>query len=330
MSRVLIACSASIISTPLLVQSKALYNSVMRTIKLNKTSWISLVKPSQDDIRELQQEFPEIHPLVLEELRTPTIRPRVEYYDHHLYMVLHFPKVMPDGETITTREMDFILMKNTLITVQYDATMLLEEFMHECEHPEAAARFGETPIHLLYYMLRELFAESLTELDRIQGLIDEIEERVFSGDGKEIAQKTSILKRNVLDFRRAIKPELYTFESLRERATEFYGPSVRPFLIDLAGEHQKVWSLLENHEEALNALFETNNALIADRTSTIIKTLTIMAFFTFPLTLISGIFGMNTLYTPIVDGPNGFWIIVGIMAVSMIAMITVFKKKKWL
>jgi magnesium transporter len=302
----------------------------MREIKLNTTSWISFARLCREELDELRERFPEIHPLVLEELLTPTIRPRVEHYEHHLYMVLHFPKVMPDGETITTREMDFILMKNTLITVQYDTTMLLEEFMHECEHPEAAKRFGETPIHLLYYMLRDLFAESLTELDRIQGLIDEIEERVFSGDGKEIARKTSILKRNVLDFRRAIKPELYTFESLRERATEFYGPTVRPFLIDLAGEHQKVWSLLENHEEALDALFETNNALIADRTSTIIKTLTIMAFFTFPLTLISGVFGMNTIYTPLVDKPHGFWIIVGIMIISVIVMVTIFKRKKWL
>ncbi|MBI3442736.1 MAG: magnesium transporter CorA family protein [Candidatus Sungbacteria bacterium] len=302
----------------------------MRQIKLDKTSWIALAKPGQDDIRELQQRFPEIHPLVLEELLTPTIRPRVEHYERHLYMVLHFPKVLPDGETITTQEIDFILMKDTLITVQYDATSLLEEFMHECEHPEVAARFGETPIHLLYYMLRELFAESLIELDRIQGLIDEIEERIFSGDGKEIAKKTSILKRNVLDFRRAIKPELYTFESLRERATEFYGPAVRPFLIDLAGEHQKVWTLLENHEEALDALFETNNALIADRTSTIIKILTILASFTFPLTLITGIFGMNTDHMPIVNRPNGFWIIIGIMAVSVIIMVTIFKKKKWL
>lgn len=302
----------------------------MRTIKLNNISWISLVRPGQDDIRDLQSEFPEIHSLVLEELRTPTIRPRVEHYERHLYMVLHFPKVLPDGETITTREIDFILMKNTLITVQYDATMLLEEFMHECEHPESAGRYGETPIHLLYYMLRELFTESLAELDRIQSIIDEIEERIFSGDGKEIARKTSMVKRNVLDFRRAIKPELYTFESLRERATEFYGPSVRPFLIDLAGEHQKVWSLLENHEEALNALFETNNALIADRTNTIMKTLTIMAFLTFPLTLISGIFGMNTLYTPFAEHPNGFWIILGIMVVSVVTMVTIFKQKKWL
>lgn len=289
-----------------------------------------MMKPGQEDIRELQSEFPEIHPVVLEELLTPTIRPRVEHYEHHLYMVLHFPKVLPDGETITTREIDFILMKDKLITVQYDETPMLDEFMHECEHPEAAGRFGETPIHLLYYMLRELFAESLTELDRIQGLIDEIEERVFNGDGKEIAKKTSILKRNVLDFRRAIKPELYTFESLRERATEFYGAAVRPFLIDLAGEHQKVWSLLENHEEALNALLETNNALIADRTSTVIKTLTIMAFFTFPLTLISGIFGMNTIYTPIVDYRHGFWIIVGFMFISVVFMVALFKKKKWL
>lgn len=302
----------------------------MRQIKLGTTSWISLARPSQDDIRELRQEFPEIHPLVLGELSTPTIRPRVEHYEHHLYMVLHFPSISSDGKTITTREIDFLLMKNVLITVYYADTPVLGEFMHECEHPESAARYGITPIHLLYYMLRELFTQSLAELDRIQTLIDELEERIFNGNEQEIVLKASILKRNVLDFRRAIKPQHHTFESLRERATELYGPSVQPFLIDLVGEYLKVWNLLENHKETLDALFETNNALIADRTNTTIKTLTILASTIFLLTLIAAIFGMNTVYTPLIGYPHDFWIVLGIMAAAIITMLAVFKTKKWL
>src|SRR3989344_2470266 len=154
----------------------------MRELKIKDVTWIFLVKPSADDIKELGERFPQIHPLVLEELLTPTIRPRVENYDHHLYMVLHFPKFVPGPQKSVSYEMDFILMQEVLITVQYDNMELVNNFWHDCEIKNTAReRYGKSPIHLLYYLIRMLFSDSLKELDKIQEEIDIIEEQVFGG-----------------------------------------------------------------------------------------------------------------------------------------------------
>ena len=110
----------------------------MREQRIKDNTWISIVRPTEDDISELSGRFPTIHPLVLEDLRTPTIRPRVENYDHHLYMVLHFFAFVPGAEKSISHEVDFILMPNALITVQYDDIAAIENFWLDCEYLKAA------------------------------------------------------------------------------------------------------------------------------------------------------------------------------------------------
>ena len=213
----------------------------MRELKVKDIRWISLVKPSSEDIKELSLRFPQIHPLVLEELATYTIRPRVENYDHHLYMVLHFPKFIPGPEKSIAYELDFILLADTLITVQYDEIPVLEELWHECEgRGVVAERYGKTPVHLLYYLLRYFYTKALRELDVIQGEIDGIEEKVFTGHAKEILEEITILKRDILDFRRAFKPQHLTLESLVTQGMQLYGEKIKPFLADLVGQYLKV------------------------------------------------------------------------------------------
>src|SRR3989338_10232224 len=141
----------------------------MRELKVGNIKWISFLKPSPEEIKEFGTQFPQIHPLLLEELLTPTIRPRVENYDHHLYMVLHFPKFIPGVEKSVSYEIDFVLMQNVLITVQYDDIEIIENFWHECENGETIKeRYGKTPVHLLYYLVRQFFSTAMRELDQIQ------------------------------------------------------------------------------------------------------------------------------------------------------------------
>ncbi|QQG45322.1 MAG: magnesium transporter CorA family protein [Candidatus Sungiibacteriota bacterium] len=282
-----------------------------------------------EDINELRSRFPQIHPLVLEELETLTIRPRVENYDHHIYMVLHFPSFIEEHKKTVSYEVDFILMADTLITVQYDDIPTLEGFWHECEEEKNAGdQYGKSPIHLLYYLLRQFFAFSLRELDQIQAHIDSMEEKVFADREKEILEDISILKRNVLDFRRAVKPQHLTLESLVLQGTQLYGEKVKPFLTDLVGEYLKVWNLLENHKETLDALYDTNNSLLASKTNEIMRVFTILAFISFIPTAIANIYGMNIVRIPLSDQPNAFWNILGLMILTTGAVYAVLRWRK--
>lgn len=302
---------------------------MLREQKIKNITWVSVVRPMAEDINELRSRFPQIHPLVLEELETLTIRPRVENYDHHIYMVLHFPSFIEEHKKTVSYEVDFILMADTLITVQYDDIPTLEGFWHECEEEKNAGdQYGKSPIHLLYYLLRQFFAFSLRELDQIQAHIDSMEEKVFADREKEILEDISILKRNVLDFRRAVKPQHLTLESLVLQGTQLYGEKVKPFLTDLVGEYLKVWNLLENHKETLDALYDTNNSLLASKTNEIMRVFTILAFISFIPTAIANIYGMNIVRIPLSDQPNAFWNILGLMILTTGAVYAVLRWRK--
>jgi magnesium transporter len=87
---------------------------------------------------------------------------------------------------------------------------------------------------------------------------------------------------------------------------------------------------LDNLKETIESLENTNNTFFESRTNEIMKILTILAFITFPLTLISSIFSMNTAYMPFVNSPYGFWYVIGLMVLLALLFLAVFKIKKWL
>ena len=287
----------------------------MKTSQIKNVRWISIAEPRPEQIEELKKQFPSIHPLVMEELETTTIRPRVENYDDHLYAVFHFPSFSQRQNKTIPHEIDFILMKDTLITVCYEENQLLETIKKNINaDPDLHDQYGKTPAHLMYYVLREFFTFALKELDQIQAKIDEIEEDVFASKEKEILDDISILKRNILDFRRAIKPQQQNLESLVFQGTQMFGERAKPFLLDLLGEYFKVWNMLENHKETLDALYETNNSLLAAKTNETMRAFTVIAFISFIPTAVANIYGMNILHIPLSERPHAFWEIIGLMA----------------
>jgi len=301
----------------------------MRELKVGNIKWISFLKPSPEEIKEFGTQFPQIHPLLLEELLTPTIRPRVENYDHHLYMVLHFPKFIPGFEKSIANEIDFILMQDVIITVQYDSIPILEDFWHACEEQKIAKeRYGKTPAHLLYYLLRQFFATALRELDQIQEEIDSLEEKVFTGQAKEILEDITFLKRDILDFRRALKPQHLTLESLVHQGINLYGEKAKPFLTDLLGEYLKAWNLLETHKETLDALYDTNRQILASKTNEVMRVFTILAFISFIPTAVANIYGMNITHIPLAERPDAFWAVVFLMVVATGSVYLILKWRK--
>ena len=231
-------------------------------------------------------------------------------------------------------EIDFLITPTYLITVRYGKIQPLFEFWKKCEAGEHDPHIQESTASLLYCMLQELNSFSLRQIDHITKKIDKIEKEIFeskrSRKEEKIVEDISIIRRDILDFRRAIKPQSAIFESLKIRGVEFFGRSTEPYFTDIIGDHMRVWNLLENHKETIESLQEANDSLVSNRTNRIMKVLTIFAVIVFPLTLLAAIFGMNTRYLPLVGMRHDFWIILGIMFLGTIFMLIIFKAKKWL
>lgn len=303
----------------------------METLKTEALVWHHFQNPQKADLDFLREKF-NFHDPILEELTKPTIRPKVDRYDHYLYLVLHFPIFDEKTRNTTSREVDCIVTSQELITVTYEDIPPLADFFKKCSMDDTCKELysSKTPAHLLFYIVRVLLNFSLRELDHIQKNITTLEEHIFGGRAKDIIHEILVFRRDVLNFRRTIQPQHITVDSLGEEAGTLFGAKVKPFFDELKGEYLKVWNLLENHRETLEALYDTHESLLNMRQNEIMKNLTIMAFITFPLSLVAVVFGMTTLWTPIIGMKYDFWIIVGGMTILTFIMLGFFKKKGWL
>lgn len=304
----------------------------MNTIKTKNLTWIDIKNPSKKDLDYLRKSI-NLHPVTLIELLSPTLRPKVEHYDDYLYMVVHFPFYNFRKQKTESLEIDFLITKNSLITIRYEELPPFKEFWGRCQIDKMAREhsFGENAAFLIYCILENLYSFSLQQLDHISKKINKIEDEMFQEKGSEkVVERISLVRREVLDFRKTIKPQKTILDSLKIRGIEFFGRTMKPYFMDIIGDYMRVWNSLENHKETIEALRETNDSLVSNRTNRIMRFLTMFAVVVFPLTLLAAIFGMNTRYLPIVGHKYDFWIIFGIMIVGTVFMLALFKKKKWL
>jgi len=231
-------------------------------------------------------------------------------------------------------EVDFLLTKYAVITVRYGKIQPLQEFWKKCELGETEQKFQYSAASLLYCMLQELNKFSLRQIDHISQKIDALEEKIFKEkvpkNEEKLVEEISIIKRDILDFRRILKPQDMILNSLKSRGIEFFGRPTEPYFVDIIGDHMQIWELLDNHKETIESLQDANDSLLSNRTNRIMKLITLFAVIVFPLTLLAALFGMGTRHTPIIGIKNDFWIIIAIMLIGTIIMLMFFKKKKWL
>lgn len=306
---------------------------MISTYKHKKLTWVDLENPSNEEIKSIMSKY-SIHPLVAEELIKPTLRPKVDIYNTTIYLILHFPIYNHTRREYQGCEIDFILGKNFLITVHYGSSNLLFEMGKIFE---AEGMLGENSIAknsgiLFFHIVRQFYIFSGDQLGILQSKIEDISDRIFEKRSSlyDVVRKISHARIEILDFYRIITFHKEVFRSFEFVALKNFGSDYAHYLNNINGEYSKLWNLLDSHRHTVESLQETMDSLLSHRANDIMKVLTIMAFVTFPLVLITSIFGMNTSWLPFVGSKGDFWIVLSIMAVCTFSMIIFFKYKKWL
>jgi len=273
-----------------------------------------------------------IHPLVADELLSPTIRPKVDIYPKYLYLILHFPMIEHKHGGRSEQEVDFILGKDFIITTHYETIDPLHEFskVFEVKSIIDKSHFGVHAGFVFFYLLKELYRSLGIELDYVSRVLENVEANVFEGREKEMVETISHVNRDIVNFRQAIRLHGDILSSFEHASSKIYGDDFGYYVRAAIGEYQKIASALDGHRETVAELRETNDSLLTTKQNETMKVLTIMAFVTFPLSLLASIFGMNTVDTPILGIPGDFWIVMGMMGSGMVLMFIFFKKKNWL
>lgn len=301
----------------------------MTTIQHNKITWIDFADPAPEDITYLQEHF-DIHPLAIEELVTPTYQPKAVQYENCLFFSIHIPLFDIEHRTTYPGELDIILTADHLITSHKQGIYQLTQFFDALERSEGKRRLylEATPAHLMYHLVELLLNSCFPKLNHISEKLDTIEAQVFAGLEKEMVYEISVLKRDILNFRRTLKPQRSILESIIQKEHPFIPTSLKLYFQDLIGTNIRLWNVLESHKETIEALEATNNSLLSNKLDLTMKVLTIFSAIMLPMTVYSNAMSMSARI-PLAENPNAFWFHVGFMAILSLATILVFKYKKW-
>ena len=292
--------------------------------------WVDIENPTAEEINAVGEEF-KMGPLLTRELLAPTLKPRVDLYPESVYTLLHFPARRHTRGTRASQEVDFVIGKNFLITVHYDTVDALVDFARSFEAAmllkHSAGKFHSG--NLLFELAQRLYQEVEYELDAIEDSIASIENSIFSGNEREMVMAISRVSRELVDQKRILSMHTDILASLEHAGVSLFGEHFAKYLQGVSAFHYRTHQRASALFETVKELRSTNDSLLTTKQNEITKNLSMMAFITFPLSLIASLFGMNTNDTPIASSPYGFWIIIGLMIALTCVFFFYFKMKKW-
>jgi len=303
----------------------------MKTIKFGKVEWIHIEKPGKKDIEFLKKNFG-FHPIILDELLQLSTRSRVEKYDSYIYMPYHFPVYDSASKTSRRAEIDFIAVKNSIITIDYEPLDVVQNTSNAIQNNISMQNriAKEGPGLLVYYILQEIINFSMRQLRHVQEKIELINANLFKGQEDKLLESVSRLKSEMLEYQIITRPQQIILESLRETGEKFWGSKMKIYLADLSGDFMKIIQLVELHKEAIDGLEETNSQLLNVKTNRVMQKFTILAFLTFPLMLLTGIFNVEIVANAAFSRAIDFWIVFGATTVFVVGLWAYFRKKEWL
>ena len=293
-------------------------------------TWVHLTSPDAVEASELAERFG-WHALDLEDVLSKRQRPKIDEYSEYLFVVLHFPAYDKAIQRLNAAELDVFLGPDFLITLPNVELLPVTRLFRRCEDDEDLRQtlFSKGSGYLLYHVLDDLFDYCFPILDKIGFKLDSIEDDVLEGRSEEAVRDISNAKQEIISFRKIIKPQRPALRLLERRVERFLPEELELYFDDLVDASERIWDLLDNYKEVVEALESTNESVISHRQNDVLRVLTIFSVVLLPLTLISGIFGMNVLF-PGEHTHAAFWVIVGLMVGTIVSMVAFFKYKRWL
>ena len=296
-------------------------------IKFENLTWICIENASFEDIQKIEKKF-KFHHLDLEDCLEENQRSKIDKYPDYNFIILHLPRFKGRGKKyISSLELNIFVGEDYLITL-HDGNNRLNELFNLCKNnKEYRSEFmAEGSGYLLYNILNDLFEKSFILVDDLTRNLNNLEKEVFTvSSDKDMLKDILRLKKDIINFRRIIFPQRSLLAQLEHIKFSNLDSDLEIYFDNIVDKIEKIYSTLESLKELVESVHQTNEAMMAQKTNNVIRVLTVFSVIMLPLTLISGIFGMN------VNLPNqDFGSIIISMCFLLFLMLIFFKRKGWL
>ena len=290
--------------------------------------WIDLESPNEQERRILTETF-RFHELAVEDAIQETHHPKIEQYDGMLYLILHGIVAGKKHKGFDTRDVDFFLGSNYLVTVHFHPSRSI------LGEREVLRRHGtllaEGPCSLLHRIVDRIVDHYRPEVDALEQRLEAIEQQVFTPSKKSPLRKILGLKADIASLRRVTLPQRDAILRLSRREfaeipeqLAYRFRDVYDHLVRLADEAVFL-------QDRVTGLLDAHLAMQNNRLNQVMKVLTVITTIFMPLSVLAGLYGMNVQLPHMPGGAAGqFWWVFGIMLLTSGVMLWLFRRMDWL
>ncbi|MFL6466697.1 MAG: magnesium/cobalt transporter CorA, partial [Pyrinomonadaceae bacterium] len=258
-------------------------------------------------------------------------QPKVEAFPTHFYFVVHGIKPGETGPAnFVTKELDGYLGENFVVTYHDQRFRSIKAVKQQIRSSTFSCRRGAA--YLLHQILDNIVDLYMPIVDDFDKEINKLEDRVFDmkKSNTAILEEVMDLRRSVARLRRISARQLEVLYRISHGEFPQIPENVLPFFRDVHDHLLRISDLSESYRDLVGSLFDIHFAVIATRTNDVMKTLAVLSAIILPLSLISGIYGMNFEYMPELHSQHGYFITLGVMAVVAIILLIYFWRRGWI
>ena len=293
--------------------------------------WVDIDSSNRSQFALLEKLFG-FHPLAIEDVLNPMSRPKVDQYDHYLFVtlrVVRFVDETTDPYDLETANLYFFIGTNYLVTVHAGPSHHVEQLAGICHRTPDV--IGRGPARVAHQLMDSAIDAYFPILDRVDEFLDSLEERVFASFDEGSLRDIFAVKRLVLSLRRYLAPQREIFNILSNRPSPLLSPELQLYFRDVYDHMLRINDSLETYRDLLSSTMESYLSQVSNRLNLVTKGLSVVATLSVPFVVVSGMWGMNfSRSIPLTDHPWGFEIMLVAQLALGTGLIGLLRWRKWL
>jgi magnesium transporter len=290
--------------------------------------WVDLSAPTPDESRILTDVF-HFHELAIEDALAEIHQPKVESYGSYIYLILHAIDFRAKEHAFRTQEVDFFLGSNYLVTMHNGTSRSIERIGEICTRSQHV--LGEGAAGLMHRIIDGMVDHYRPEVDKLADRLDTLEKEVFQKPKSTLVKRILEFKRDVASLRRVVLPQR---DSVMRLARREFSQISEPLSYRFRDVHDHLVRLADEamyFQERISSLLDAHLSNVSNQLNGIMKVLTIISTVFMPLTVLTGMYGMNVHLPHLPGGETAqFWWIAGMMLAVIGAMLVFFRKQGWI
>lgn len=299
-------------------------------VDANGLRWIHIESPRTADRDWLEEHF-DFHPLDYEDVYSRNQRPKLDQYDDYVFIVLHFPLFDKESGRLVSAELDLFLGPDYLITMPNiplpSLTAMFERYREREELRQDV--FSKGSGYLLYKIVDTSVDASFPMLRKIGLKLDRVEDDIFEQDSPDVVRDIGNTKQEIINFRRIVRPMRAVLRDLERTKQRYLAEELEIYFDDISDAAERIWDILENYKEVVEALESTNESALTHRLNRNLSVLTALSVLLLPATLIASIWGMN-VELPGDESVIEFWLLATAMMATILIAAGYMRRRGWL